>query len=30
EPAPWLAPRLGGTFDRAAFLRRVACARELV
>ncbi|MCW3035443.1 MAG: bioD, partial [Actinobacteria bacterium] len=30
EPAPWLAPRLGGTFDRAAFLRRVPCARELV
>jgi dethiobiotin synthetase len=30
EPAPWLAPRLGGTFDRAAFLRLVACAREPV
>jgi 8-amino-7-oxononanoate synthase len=30
EPAPWLAPTLGGTFDRAAFLRRVACSRELV
>jgi 8-amino-7-oxononanoate synthase len=30
ELAPWLAPRLGGTFDRAAFLRRVARAQELV
>jgi dethiobiotin synthase len=30
EPAPWLAPRLGGTFDRAAFLRLVARAREPV
>jgi dethiobiotin synthetase len=30
EPAPWLAPSLGGTFDHAAFLRRVARARELV
>jgi dethiobiotin synthetase len=30
EPAPWLAPRLGGTFDGAAFLRLVARAREPV
>jgi hypothetical protein len=30
EPAPWLAPRLGGTFDSVAFLRLVARAREPV
>jgi 8-amino-7-oxononanoate synthase/dethiobiotin synthase len=30
EPVPWLAPRLGGSFDAAAFVRTLARTGELV
>ena len=30
EPEPWLVPRLGGSFDVAAFLRLLSRCRELV